>query len=51
VILLGSLAVSGITATALALFHPLDATVMILVFNLGTAILIIGAGGVLSLWK
>ena len=51
VFLLGSLAVAGISATALSLFHPLDATVMILVFNLGTAILIIGAGGVLSLWK
>jgi hypothetical protein len=49
-ILLGSLAVSGISATALSLFHPLDATVMILVFNLGTAVLIIGSGGVLSLW-
>ena len=50
VILLGSLAVAGITATALSLFHPLDATVMILVFNLGAAILFIGVGGVLSLW-
>jgi hypothetical protein len=49
-ILLGSLAVAGIAATALSLFHPLDATVMILVFNLGTALLIIGSGGVLSLW-
>lgn len=38
----GSLAVAAITATALALFHELDATVMILVWNLGTAILIVG---------
>jgi len=50
VILLGSLAVAGVTSTALSLFHPLDATVMILAFNLGTVILFIGAGGVLSLW-
>ena len=49
-ILLGSLAVAGITATALSLFHPLDATVMILAFNLGVAALIVGSGGVLSLW-
>ncbi|MEO8831526.1 MAG: NrsF family protein [Bradyrhizobium sp.] len=49
-ILLGSLAVAGITATALSLFHPLDATVMILAFNLGVALLIVGSGGVLSLW-
>ena len=50
VILLGSLAVAGITATALTLFHPLDATVMILAFNLGVALLIVGSGGVVSLW-
>ena len=49
-ILLGSLAVAGITATALTLFHPLDATVMILAFNLGVALLIVGSGGVVSLW-
>lgn len=49
-ILLGSLAVAGITATALTLFHPLDATVMILAFNLGVAVLIVGSGGALSLW-
>ena len=49
VILLGSLAVAGITATALALLHPLDATVMILVFNLGAAFLIVGIGGALGL--
>lgn len=50
VILSGSLAVAGITATALSLFHPLDATVMILAFNLGAALLIIGIGAGLSLW-
>ncbi|MGU2419714.1 NrsF family protein [Burkholderia cenocepacia] len=31
----GSLAVSAITAVALSLFHPLDATIMILMWNLG----------------
>jgi hypothetical protein len=49
-VLLGSLAVAGIAASALSLFHPLDATVMILAFNLGVALLIVGSGGALSLW-
>lgn len=49
-ILLGSLAVAGITATALTLFHPLDATVMILAFNLGVGFLMVAFGGALSLW-
>lgn len=40
VILLGSLAVSAITSTALSMFHPLDATVMVLGWNLGTALLL-----------
>ena len=40
----GSLAVAAVTSTALALFHPLDATVMILMWNLGTAVLIAGLG-------
>ena len=48
VILLGSLAVAGITASALSLFHALDATVMILMFNLGTALVILGAGAAFS---
>jgi hypothetical protein len=39
VILVGSLAVSAVTSTSLSLFHPLDATVMVLGWNLGTAIL------------
>lgn len=38
----GSLAVAAITATALALFHELDATIMILMWNLGTAMVIVG---------
>jgi hypothetical protein len=43
--LTGSLAVAAITATALSLFHDLDATVMILVWNLGAAVVIVGIGG------
>jgi hypothetical protein len=43
--LTGSLAVAAITATALSLFHDLDATVMILMWNLGVAALFVGLGG------
>lgn len=46
VALCGSLAVAAITATALTLFHDLDATVMILIWNLGTAALIVGLAGI-----
>jgi len=42
----GSLAVAGITATALTLFHDLDATVMVLIWNVGAAALIVGLAGV-----
>ena len=45
VTLTGSLAVAAITATALSLFHELDATVMILMWNLGVAALFVGLGG------
>ena len=48
VTLTGSLAVAAITATALSLFHDLDATVMILIWNLGTAALFVGIGGALG---
>lgn len=44
--LTGSLAVAAITATALSLFHELDATVMILLWNLGTTALFVGLAGV-----
>lgn len=46
VTLMGSLAVSAITSTALALFHSIDATVMILMWNVGTAVLLVGAAGI-----
>lgn len=44
----GSLAVAAITATALSLFHSLDATMMILIWNFGTAALIVGLGGIVG---
>jgi hypothetical protein len=43
---MGSLAVAAITATALSLFHTIDATVMILMWNFGTAVLFVGLAGV-----
>lgn len=45
-ILMGSLAVAAMTATALALFHVIDASMMILMWNLGTAALFVGLGAV-----
>lgn len=44
--LAGSLAVAAMTATALTLFHKFDATVLILMWNLGTAALFLGLGAV-----
>lgn len=41
-----SLAVAAIASTALALFHDLDASMMILMWNLGTAALLVGLGSV-----
>lgn len=46
VTLMGSLAAAAITATALSLFHTIDATAMILMWNLGTAVLFVGLAGV-----
>lgn len=45
VVMCGSLAVAAITATALSVLHPLDATVMILLWNFGVALLYVSAGG------
>ena len=42
--LLGGLAVAAVTAFALSLFHDLDATVMILIWNLGAAALVATLG-------
>lgn len=46
VTMMGSLAVAAISATALLLFHTLDATIMILAWNLCTAAVIIALGSV-----
>ncbi|MBU6456061.1 MAG: DUF1109 family protein [Bradyrhizobium sp.] len=43
-ILMGSLAVAAITASALSLFHAIDASAMILMWNLGTVALFVGFG-------
>lgn len=48
VTLCASLAVAAMTATAMSLFHSLDATLMILVWNLGMAALIVACGGALG---
>ncbi|MGH7072835.1 MAG: NrsF family protein [Stellaceae bacterium] len=52
--LTGSLAVAAIAATALSLFHELDATLMILAWNFGTTALLVGAamifGGRMFSW-
>ncbi len=45
VTLMGSLAVASITATALSLLHAMDATVMILMWNLGTTVMFVGLAG------
>lgn len=50
VIFAASLSVAGITAAALALFHPLDASVEILMFNLGTGLLIMLSGAAINLF-
>jgi hypothetical protein len=41
----GGLAVAGITASVLPLFHNHDASILILVWNLGVAALLMAAGG------
>ncbi|WP_009917009.1 NrsF family protein, partial [Burkholderia humptydooensis] len=40
----GGLAVSALSAVALSLLHPIDATAMILVWNVGVAALLSLAG-------
>lgn len=42
---MGSLAVAAITATALSLFHTIDASLMILMWNVGTAAMFVGLAG------
>ncbi|MDQ6618823.1 MAG: hypothetical protein M3Z31_03865 [Pseudomonadota bacterium] len=49
VTLTGGLAVAAMTATALSLFLDLDATIMVLIWNLAVAAVIVGIGYVLGL--
>jgi len=42
----GSLAVAAVTATALSIFHEHDASAIILIWNFGTAVLLVALGGV-----
>jgi hypothetical protein len=46
--LAGALAVAAITSSALALMHDIDATAMILMWNLGTAAAIVALGGLVG---
>lgn len=48
VALVGGLAVSGLTAVALSLFHVLDASILIVMWNLGTAVFIVGLSSLLT---
>jgi len=43
--MMGSLAVAAMTAVALSLFHPIDATVMILLWNFGVAAMLLLLSG------
>src|ERR671918_3100263 len=45
VAMMGGLASAGIAATAISLFHELDTTVMVLIWNLGVAALIVALAG------
>lgn len=44
-VMTGALAVAAIAATALSLFHDLDATIMILMWNVGIAAVLVALGG------
>ena len=48
VTLIGSLAVGALTATALSLLHPLDATVLVLASNFGVSAVIVSIGAMLA---
>jgi hypothetical protein len=41
----GGLAVAAVTATALSIFHNHDASAIILIWNFGTAVLLVALGG------
>jgi hypothetical protein len=44
-VITGALAVAAIAATALSLFHDLDASIMILIWNIGIAAVLVALGG------
>jgi hypothetical protein len=48
VTLAGSLAVAALTASALSLLHAFDATIMVLLWNLGSAVVFVGLGVLLG---
>jgi hypothetical protein len=48
VAVVGSLSVAALTATALSLFHVLDASVLIIMWNIGIAVVIVAIGGGIS---
>ncbi len=48
VVVLGAIAVSALTSAALAMFHPLDATAMIVGWNLGTIAIVVTVMGIAS---
>jgi hypothetical protein len=48
VAMMGGLASAGIAATALSLFHELEASAMVLLWNLGVAAVIVALGGMLG---
>ncbi len=50
VALMGGLAVAGVAATAMSILHQLDATVLVLLWNLGAAAVIVVLGGSLGHW-
>ncbi len=46
VALMGGLAAAGIAATAMSILHRLDATLLVLIWNLGAAAAIVALGGI-----
>jgi hypothetical protein len=45
VALMGGVAIAGVAATAMSILHQLDATVLVLLWNLGAAAVIVALGG------
>jgi hypothetical protein len=48
VTMIGGLAVAAITSAALSLFHDIDATVMVLIWNVGAALLVVAFCGIVG---